>query len=51
VPFRYDWRTKQEPLLWIADAIADAVSEWASGRSTSWHDRLQESGVISVTML
>lgn len=29
---RYDWRTKDEPLLWIADAISGAVSEHLTGK-------------------
>lgn len=32
VPFQYDWRTKDEPLLWIADAISGAVSEHLTGK-------------------
>lgn len=48
VPFAYDWRTKQEPLLWVADALAGAVGEWAIGKSTLWYERLLEAGVITV---
>jgi hypothetical protein len=51
VPFAYDWRTKQEPLLWVADALAGAVGEWAVGKSTFWYERLQEAGVITVRFI
>jgi len=27
VPFAYDWRSKQEPILWIADAINGVVHD------------------------
>lgn len=46
VPFTYDWRTKAEPLLWIADAIGGVCREHLIGRSSSRHDRLQAAGVI-----
>lgn len=51
VPFAYDWRTKQEPLLWVADALAGAVGEWAVGKSTFWYERLLEAGVITVRFI
>jgi len=47
VPFSYDWRTKAEPVLWIADAIAGACRAHLSGGSPDWHDRLVATGVIS----
>lgn len=51
IPFAYDWRTKQEPLLWVADALAGAVGEWAVGKSALWYERLFEAGVITVRFI
>lgn len=48
VPFAYDWPTKNEPLLWIADAIAGATSAYVVGIDTRWYDRLASAGVLSV---
>lgn len=28
VPFTYDWRTKNEPVLWIADALGGMISDY-----------------------
>lgn len=46
VPFTYDWRTKAEPVLWIADAISGACREHLVGQNSDHHDRLVEAGVI-----
>ena len=51
VPFAYDWRTKQEPLLWVADALAGAVGEWVIGKSSACYDRLVDAGAITVTFI
>lgn len=40
-PFRYDWRSKREPVLWLADAIGGAVHEHLVGRSDGPFDRLK----------
>ncbi len=48
VPFAYDWRSKAEPLLWIADAIAGAVGEHVSGKDDHWFARLDAAGVITL---
>jgi len=48
VPFRYDWRSKAEPLLWIADAICGVTAEHLLGRSSAIFDRLAHAGVIEV---
>jgi len=48
VPFVYDWRSKAEPLLWIADAIAGAVGEHVSGKDDQWFARLDAAGVITL---
>ena len=47
-PFRYDWRSKREPLLWVADAISGITSEYLLGRREPYHLRLHESGLIAV---
>ena len=46
VPFAYDWRSKAEPLLWIADAIGGACREHLLGLSSERHDRLVSCGAI-----
>ncbi len=48
VPFAYDWRTKSEPLLWIADAVARATGEWVAGKNLSWFDQLQSRSVLTL---
>lgn len=40
VPFRYDWRSKSESLLWLADAIAGAVGEHVIGKDDWWYEQL-----------
>lgn len=46
VPFTYDWRTKAEPLLWIADAVGGACREHLIGRNSEPFERLQAMGAI-----
>ncbi len=46
VPFGYDWRSKSEPLLWIADAVAGAVGEFVIGKDDQWFNRLSAAGAI-----
>ncbi len=48
VPFRYDWRSKDEPLLWIADAICGMTARHLLGESSAHFDRLSRAGVIEV---
>ena len=48
VPFVYDWRSKAEPLLWIADAIAGAVGEYVVGKDPMWWNMLDDLGVVSL---
>ncbi|MCP3881294.1 MAG: hypothetical protein GY701_23320 [Sulfitobacter sp.] len=45
VPFHYDWRTKAEPLLWLADAISGAVKDHLTEDDPSWLARLIAAGV------
>ena len=49
VPFHYEWRSKSEPLLWIADAIAGAVGEHVVGKDSSWFERLEEGKVLRLS--
>jgi hypothetical protein len=48
VPFRYDWRSKSERLLWFADAIAGAVGEHVVGKDATWWQMLDDLGVASL---
>ena len=47
-PYVYDWRSKHEPLLWIADAIAGAVGEYLVEKDPQWFDRLVRDRVVSL---
>lgn len=44
--FTYEWRTKAEPLLWIADAINGAIKEHLLAEDDRWLEHLRRSGVI-----
>lgn len=46
VPFTYDWRTKNEPIVWIADAINGMVHDYFT-KNTSHLDRLISAGVMT----
>lgn len=48
VPFRYDWRSKSERLLWFADAIAGAVGEFVVGNDATWWQMLDGLGVVAL---
>ena len=48
VPFRYDWRSKSERLLWFADAIAGAAGEHVVGKDATWWQMLDDLGVVSL---
>jgi hypothetical protein len=47
VPFAYDWRSKSERILWIADAINGALHDYMVRGDTTWLSRLQDGGVIA----
>lgn len=47
VPFRYDWRSKNEQLLWIADAINGAIHSKLFHQDESWFKQLHDAGAIS----
>jgi hypothetical protein len=38
---KYEWQSKQECLLWVADAIGGAVREHLLGEDTAWFDKIQ----------
>lgn len=46
VPFTYDWRTKAEPVLWLADAIGGACREHLIGHDSAYFDRLRQVGAL-----
>ncbi len=46
VPFGYDWRTKREPLLWLADAVSGAISDHFTGEEPVWFAQLTAAGII-----
>lgn len=48
VPFSYDWRSKSERLLWLADAIAGAAGEYVVGSDATWWKMLDDLGVVSL---
>ena len=45
--FTYEWRTKTEPLLWYADALAGIAHEYLADGQTQHFERLQKAGVIT----
>lgn len=47
VPFSYDWRTKSEPLLWIADAVGGACREHLIGQNSDYFERLRSMGAMT----
>jgi len=47
VPFEYDWRSKKERLLWIADAINGALHDYYLHGNPEWFIQLCDSGVLS----
>lgn len=49
VPFSYDWRSKAEPLLWIADAICGVTAEHLLGRSNAIFERLADARIVEVS--
>jgi hypothetical protein len=46
--FVYDWRSKNEQVLWLADAIAGAVGEYVTGQNTEWFARLDGADAIEL---
>ena len=48
VPYRYDWRSKAEPFLWIADAICGVTAQHLVNGDSATFDRLNAAGIIEV---
>lgn len=46
--FAYDWRSKREPLLWIADAICGIAGDHLTGKRHRSFERLNDCGAIEV---
>lgn len=46
--FAYDWRSKREPLLWIADAICGIVGDHLTDKRHRSFERLNDCGAIEV---
>ncbi len=47
-PLQYDWRSKSEPLLWLADAVCAIAAELVIGNGEERYERLNETGLIEV---
>jgi len=47
VPFVYDWRSKHERILWIADAINGVVFDSFANQDNTQLDRLLAEGVLT----
>ena len=50
-PFVCDWRSKHEPLTWIADTFCGAVAEHLLGIDSAIYGRLSEAGLVEVENL
>ncbi len=48
VPFTYDWRSKCERALWVADAIAGSVGEFVVGKNAYWYEKLVGAGALDL---
>lgn len=49
--FAYEWQSKREPLLWIADAIGGGVREHLVGNSSQWLERIESATGLNITYL
>lgn len=47
-PFTYDWRSKSERLLWIADAVAGAAAEYVTDKDPRWAHGMIDGRVLTV---
>lgn len=47
--FAYDWRTKSEPLIWVADAVGGAVREHLVGTEPEWYDPISKATNLSLS--
>lgn len=48
---QYEWRTKSEPLLWIADAVGGAVREHLSGGASQWYEPIRAATDLEIEYL
>lgn len=48
VPFEYDWRSKAQPLMWLGDAVAGAVGEHLTDKTSVWFERLNATGLLTL---
>ncbi|MCY3636606.1 MAG: hypothetical protein OXH23_13495 [bacterium] len=46
--FAYDWRSKHEPLLWVADAVCGIVGDHLTGKRHGAFEQLSNRGAIEV---
>lgn len=46
--FAYDWRSKREPLLWVADAVCGIVGDHLTGKRHQAFEQLGNRGIIEV---
>lgn len=44
---RYDWHSKRDPMMWMADAVCGAVRGYLLADDAAYYHRLQASGVIT----
>jgi len=51
VPFEYDWRSKAQPVMWLGDAVAGAVSEHLTNKASMWYERLNSTGLLTLESL
>lgn len=47
IPFAYDWRSKNERLLWVPDAINGALHAHYTAGDPSWFKQLSDAGVLA----
>ncbi len=47
VPFVYDWRSKDERLLWVADAINGSLHDLYFHENPEWFEQLCDAGVLA----
>ena len=47
IPFAYDWRSKNEKLLWIPDAINGALHAHYTSGDPTWFQQLCDAGVLT----
>jgi hypothetical protein len=46
----YDWHTKNDPTLWLADAVCGAVREYLLSQDTTYYTQLKAAGVLAEPM-